>query len=105
MTTELDKLNKVLDAHVSDSVESLLTVETSTTTKEEKLHGAMSEEVVDNMSEEYLELTEELHGETVILELLKESTQDVDQSLTSVEKHASLLFRKQATNLVAKGTD
>jgi hypothetical protein len=49
MTTELDKLNKVLDVHVSDSVESLLTVETSTTTKVEELHGAMSEEVVDNM--------------------------------------------------------
>lgn len=105
MPMELDKLNKVLDAHVSDSVEDLLIVETSTTTKEEKLHGAMSEEVADNMSEEFLNLTEELHGEIVILGLPLESTQDADLSLTLVEKHAWLLFKKQAIKLVEKVSD
>jgi hypothetical protein len=102
MEAEVPKLVQV--AHVSDLLGNQLTVVKPITIKEDKLHGAMSEEVADSMSVESQELIEELPGVTAIPKNPLESTQDADKSLTSVKKLAVTLLPRLVTSQVVKDT-
>jgi hypothetical protein len=102
MEAEVPKQEQVAPA--SDSLGNQLTVVKPITTKEDKLHGAMSEEVADNMSVESQGLTGELHGVTAILKNPLEFTQDADKSSTSAKKLAVTLLPRLVTSQVAKDT-
>lgn len=101
---EADQPNRVLVATVSDSPTNQLTVVKPTTTKEDKHHGAMSEEAADNTSVPSLELTEGLHGVTVTQKNQQEYTLDAGKSSTSVKQLVRLPLRKLDTKPVVKAS-
>lgn len=101
---EADPPNKVLVATVSDLPTNQLIVVKPTTTKEDKHHGAMSEEAADNTSVPSLESTEELHGVTVTQENQLEYTLDAGKSSITAKQLVRLPLRKRDTNPVVKAT-
>ena len=92
MEAEVPKLAQ--DVPVSDLLKDQLIVVRPITTKEDRLHGAMSGEVADSMSVESQKLTEGHPGEIAILKNPLESTQDANKSSTSAKKLAVMLLSR-----------
>lgn len=89
-------------AIVSNSTQLRITsVDRPPTSKEDKLHGAMSEEAVDSTSVASPKSTEEPHGAGVTQKPLPKFTQDADQSSISVK----MLVPKLSLMLVTKSEE
>lgn len=92
--------SKAPDVIVSSSTKTGTTsAERPLTSKEDKLHGAMSEEAADNTSVASPEWTEKPHGDGVTQKPLPKFTQDADLSSISVKLLVPKLSLRLVTNL------
>lgn len=95
-----EPLNKAPDVTASNSAElRISSADRLLTSKEDKLHGAMSEEAADSTSVASPELTEEPRGDGVTQKPQPKFTQDANLSSISAKLLAPKLSKRLVTNL------